>query len=74
MSKELMYVLIANMHIKLNKIIECNNFNLLNNDVQHYSRRLDRVLSRYNKTLEYAKKYDCKYHSYIRENANCLAK
>lgn len=51
MSKELMYVLIAKMHIKLNRIIESNNFNLLSEEVQQYSKRLDKVLSRYNKLL-----------------------
>jgi len=51
MSKELMYSLIARMHIRLNKIIEINNFDLQSHPVQHYSRRLDRVLTFYNKKL-----------------------
>ena len=49
MSKELMYVLITKMHIKLNQMIENNNFDLLDETVQHYSRRLDKVLYHYNK-------------------------
>jgi|LSQX01.3.fsa_nt_gb hypothetical protein len=49
MSKDLMYCLITKMHIRLNRLIESRNYDLLNEDVQHYSRRLDKVLSRYNK-------------------------
>lgn len=50
MSNELMYYLITEMHLKLNRLIEIKGFNLLDEEVQHYSRRLDRVLGHYNKT------------------------
>ncbi len=49
MSNELMYYLITGMHLKLNRLIEIKGFNLLDEEVQHYSRRLDRVLDHYNK-------------------------
>ncbi|OPZ90902.1 MAG: hypothetical protein BWY74_02157 [Firmicutes bacterium ADurb.Bin419] len=49
MSNQLMYYLITGMHLKLNRLIEIKGFNLLDEDVQHYSRRLDRVLDHYNK-------------------------
>ncbi len=49
MSKELLQVLIEKMHSKLNKLIEDKDFNLLDDNVQRYSRRLDRVLLRYNR-------------------------
>lgn len=49
MSNELMYYLITKMHLKLNRLIEIKGFNLLDEEVQHYSRRLDRVLDHYNK-------------------------
>ncbi|TYQ14717.1 UNVERIFIED_CONTAM: hypothetical protein Cloal_1082 [Acetivibrio alkalicellulosi] len=49
MSTELMFTLITKMHLKLNKLIEENNYDLLNENVQHYSRRLDKVLCRFNK-------------------------
>ncbi|HOV25896.1 MAG TPA: Spo0E family sporulation regulatory protein-aspartic acid phosphatase [Pseudobacteroides sp.] len=39
------------MHIRLNKLIEINNFDLQSHPVQQYSRRLDRVLTFYNKKL-----------------------
>lgn len=51
MSKELAYKLIKNMHVKLNKLIEDNHFDLLNVQVQNYSQRLDKVLIRYNHIL-----------------------
>jgi hypothetical protein len=51
MSKELIYNLITKMHINLNALIELNNYNLLSEKVQHYSRRLDRVLTTYTKTI-----------------------
>lgn len=51
MSKELAYILITRMHVKLNKLIQANNYNLLCVEVQHYSRRLDKVLIHYNKIL-----------------------
>lgn len=49
MSNESMYYLITGMHLKLNKLIESKGFDLLDEEVQHYSRRLDKVLDRYNK-------------------------
>jgi metallophosphoesterase superfamily enzyme len=49
MSKNLMFILIARMHIRLNKVIEKNGFNLQSIEVLHYSRRLDRVLTHYNR-------------------------
>ena len=52
MSKELMAVLITKMHIRLNRLIEECNFNLLNKDVLSYSRRLDKVLTHYNKVTQ----------------------
>lgn len=52
MSKELMCSLITRMHIKLNHVIEINNYNLLSEEVQKYSRRLDRVIAFYNKLIE----------------------
>ncbi len=52
MSKQLMCVLIAKMHIRLNKLIESSNYNLQSRDVQHYSRRLDKVLTHYGKVNE----------------------
>lgn len=58
MSKDLMYRLITRMHFRLNKIIESNNYDLLNEDVQHYSRRLDRVLIRYNRICKEERNYD----------------
>ncbi|MCX7922119.1 MAG: Spo0E family sporulation regulatory protein-aspartic acid phosphatase [Clostridia bacterium] len=69
MSKELMYVLITKMHIKLNKVIENNNFDLLNDEVQIYSRRLDRVLSRYNKVLKNSKNTGCRYCRFDQEKS-----
>ena len=51
MSRELMYCLISRMHTKLNNIIKDNNYDLLNSKVLFYSRRLDRVLMRYNKAM-----------------------
>ena len=49
MSNESMYYLITEMHLKLNKLIESKGFDLLDDEVQHYSRRLDKVLDHYNK-------------------------
>lgn len=51
MSKELMFILITKMHIKLNDLIETNNYDLLSEKVQHYSKRLDKVIAIYNKTI-----------------------
>ncbi len=55
MSKELMCVLIAKMHIRLNELIEKSNYNLQSYGVQHYSRRLDKVLTHYGKVTEKSK-------------------
>lgn len=52
MSKQLMCVLIAKMHIRLNKLIESNNYDLQCSAVQHYSRRLDKVLTHFGKVHE----------------------
>lgn len=49
MSKELMRILVAKMHVKLNNLVEECNYDLLNEKVQKYSRRMDKVLMRYNK-------------------------
>ena len=35
------------MHERLGKIIENNNYDLMSNEVQMYSQRMDRVLVRY---------------------------
>ncbi|AUG59085.1 MAG TPA: aspartyl-phosphate phosphatase Spo0E family protein [Ruminiclostridium sp.] len=51
MSKELMYILITKMHLRLNQLIEEKNYNLLDEEVLHYSQRLDKVLSRFNKIV-----------------------
>ncbi|MDQ2087502.1 Spo0E family sporulation regulatory protein-aspartic acid phosphatase [Herbivorax sp. ANBcel31] len=51
MSNELMYVLITKMHLRLNQLIEQKNYDLLDKDVLHYSQRLDKVLSRFNKVV-----------------------
>lgn len=56
MSKELMYALITKMHVRLNVLIENSSYNLLSTEVLHYSKRLDKVLTRYNKILENSKK------------------
>ena len=60
MSNELMYYLITKMHLKLNRLIEIKGFNLLDEEVQHYSRRLDRVLDHYNKVTQLS---HCKFVS-----------
>lgn len=57
MSKELMYIVITKMHLRLNDLIEKYNFDLLNEEVQHYSRRLDRILSHYTKVAQRNKSY-----------------
>lgn len=54
MSKKLMFLLIARMHIRLNQVIEKNGYNLQSKEVLHYSRRLDRVLTHYNKVMGYS--------------------
>jgi hypothetical protein len=60
MSKKLMYILITKMHIKLNDLIETNNYDLLCEKVQRYSKRLDKVLTLYNKSVKenYQKAYE----------------
>jgi len=52
MSNESMYFLITGMHLRLNELIESKDFDLLDEEVQHYSRRLDKVLDRYNKLYQ----------------------
>ncbi|NMB33299.1 MAG: Spo0E family sporulation regulatory protein-aspartic acid phosphatase [Clostridium sp.] len=49
MSKKLVLFAITKMHIRLNKIIEENDYNLLCEEVLNYSQRLDKVISYYNK-------------------------
>ena len=68
MSSEIMYALITKMHIKLNKLIEKCNYDLLNNDVQRYSKRLDKVIVLYNKaTLNDVNQ--AFYHTHVKGNA-----
>ncbi|NLD45765.1 MAG: Spo0E family sporulation regulatory protein-aspartic acid phosphatase, partial [Clostridiaceae bacterium] len=38
--------------LKLNTLIEMKDFDLLDEEVQHYSRRLDKVLDHYNKNCK----------------------
>lgn len=52
MSNEFVYYLITGMHLRLNKLIESKGFDLLDEEVQHYSRRLDKVLDRYNRLYQ----------------------
>lgn len=52
MSKELMYIVITKMHLRLNDLIEKNDFDLLNEEVLRYSQRLDRILSIYSKAIQ----------------------
>jgi hypothetical protein len=52
MSKDLMCIIIAKMHIRLNQLIVNSNYDLQSNEVQHYSRRLDKVLTHYGKVTE----------------------
>ena len=49
MTKEMMYQIITKMHIRLNRIIEDCNYDLMRTEVQSYSRRLDKVISHYNR-------------------------
>lgn len=60
MSNESMHYLITGMHLKLNKLIESKEFDLLDEEVQHYSRRLDKVLDRYNKLYQRDKQLNFK--------------
>ncbi|MCX7747148.1 MAG: Spo0E family sporulation regulatory protein-aspartic acid phosphatase [Clostridia bacterium] len=62
MSKELMHVLITKMHFKLNRLIEKSSYNLLNSEVQHYSQRLDKVLTHYNKKTEKSAKFNAMFY------------
>lgn len=55
MSKDLMCIIIAKMHIRLNQLIVNSNYNLQSNEVQHYSRRLDKVLTHYGKVTKKSK-------------------
>ncbi|HPC99812.1 MAG TPA: TetR family transcriptional regulator [Acetivibrio sp.] len=52
MSKDLLMVVITKMHIRLNELIEKNDYDLLCEEVQLYSRRLDKFLSYYYKADE----------------------
>ncbi|HOQ36653.1 MAG TPA: TetR family transcriptional regulator [Acetivibrio sp.] len=52
MSKDFLLVVITKMHIRLNELIEKNDFDLLCEEVQLYSRRLDKFLSYYYKAVE----------------------
>lgn len=52
MSKDLVCILIAKMYIRLNQLIEKHDFNLQNEDVQKYSRRLDRALLHYSNLVK----------------------
>ncbi|NLD46860.1 MAG: Spo0E family sporulation regulatory protein-aspartic acid phosphatase [Clostridiaceae bacterium] len=63
MSKDLMYCLITKMHFRLNQIIESNDFDLLNENVQQYSRRLDRVLTYYNRICINERTYDLCFYN-----------
>lgn len=67
MSKELMYVLIIRMTANLNNLIVAEDYNLMNSDVLHYSMRLDRVLTHYNKALEKNRLFSC-YSNQIKES------
>ncbi|WP_010681343.1 Spo0E family sporulation regulatory protein-aspartic acid phosphatase [Acetivibrio cellulolyticus] len=58
MSNELMYYVITGMHLKLNRLIEIKSFDLLDEEVQHYSRRLDKVLDHYNKFSQKGKQFN----------------
>ena len=51
MSRDLMFVLIAKMHFRLNSVIARNNYDLQNKSVLDYSKRLDKVIARFNKSL-----------------------
>ncbi len=70
MSKELMYILITKMHVRLNDLIEKNNYDLLNEEVLHYSQRLDKILSLYNKVVEKDKTYTLSL-SHLNKAAKC---
>ena len=62
MSKDFLMVVIAKMHIKLNELIEKNNFDLLCEEVQLYSRRLDKFLSYYYKAVEREPNFEYDMH------------
>jgi len=47
MSKKNLRKIISKMHERLGKIIENNNYDLMSNEVQMYSQRMDRVMLRY---------------------------
>ncbi|GAE88930.1 Spo0E family sporulation regulatory protein-aspartic acid phosphatase [Acetivibrio straminisolvens] len=70
MSKELMYILITKMHLRLNDLIEKNNFDLLNEEVLHYSQRLDKILSLYNRIVQRDKTYAFSL-SHLNKAARC---
>lgn len=52
MSRELLYSAINKMFFKLNELIEARNFDLMDHEVQKYSRRLDRLIIRYSRLME----------------------
>ncbi|MCR4436306.1 MAG: Spo0E family sporulation regulatory protein-aspartic acid phosphatase [Clostridiales bacterium] len=52
MSKELLYHVITKMYARLNALIESNHYDLQSSQVQSYSKRLDRVLLRYSRTVQ----------------------
>ncbi|RXE58007.1 Spo0E family sporulation regulatory protein-aspartic acid phosphatase [Acetivibrio mesophilus] len=70
MSKELMYIIITKMHLRLNDLIEKNDFNLLNEKVLHYSQRLDKVLSLYDRVVQRDKSYAFSL-SHLNKAAKC---
>jgi hypothetical protein len=55
MSSELTCILIAKMYIRLNRLIEKYNYDLQNEEVQRYSRRLDKVIARYSNAVRQEK-------------------
>lgn len=72
MSNELKYYLISKMHLKLNTLIEMKDFDLLDEEVQHYSRRLDRVLDYYNKNCKKDKSF--KFNTcYLETSLKCMS-
>jgi len=71
MSKELMYILITKMHLRLNALIEKNNYDLLNEEVLQYSQRLDKILSLYNRIVQKDKSYAFSV-SHLNKAANAI--
>lgn len=52
MSKQLLYKVLSKMFTHMNELIESRNYNLLDEEVQNYSRRLDRFILIYNKKMK----------------------